>query len=204
MTGERLSRLGGVAAVALVLAACSGLPTSVRPTTAAPPSATSTTSPGASSPSDLDGPDPGAADLLGPFPVTRVVDGDTIWVEDGGERVRVRFIGIDTAETVAPGEPVGCFGPEATAEAERLMAGQQVYLEVDESQGRYDRFDRLLAYVWLTDGRMVNHEMVRNGFAIEYTYDDPYRYQADFLAAEAAAESEQLGLWAPTTCDGVQ
>jgi micrococcal nuclease len=144
------------------------------------------------------------AELLGPFPVTRVVDGDTIWVEDAGERVRVRFIGIDTAETVAPGEPVGCFGPEATAEAERLMAGQQVYLEVDESQGRFDRFDRLLAYVWLTDGRMVNYELVRNGFAIEYTYDDPYRYQADFRAAQAAAESEQLGLWAPSTCDGVQ
>jgi micrococcal nuclease len=204
MAGERRSRLAVVVAVALSLAACSGLPTSVRPTTAAPPTATSTASPGASSPSDADVPDPGVAELLGPFPVTRVVDGDTIWVEDAGERVRVRFIGIDTAETVAPGEPVGCFGPEATAEAERLMAGQQVYLEVDESQGRFDRFDRLLAYVWLTDGRMVNYELVRNGFAIEYTYDDPYRYQADFRAAQAAAESEQLGLWAPSTCDGVQ
>ena len=141
-------------------------------------------------------------ELDGPFPVTKVVDGDTIWVREGGERVKVRLIGMDTAETVAPGEPVGCFGPEATREAQRLLTGASVYLELDPSQGTYDAYDRLLAYVWLDEGRLFNLEMIRDGYAIEYTYDDPYAYQAEFREAQQQAEDALAGMWSPQTCGG--
>ncbi len=135
-------------------------------------------------------------DADGPFAVTKVVDGDTIWVRVGGDRVKLRLIGIDTPETVDPGEPVGCFGPEASAEAFRLLSDSSVYLEMDPSQGETDRYDRTLAYVWMTDGTMFNLEMIRNGFAYEYTYDEPYEYQEQFQYAEQLATSENLGLWA--------
>lgn len=141
-------------------------------------------------------------ELDGPFPVTKVVDGDTIWVRVGGDRAKVRLIGIDTAETVAPGEPVGCFGPEATEEAQRLLTGTSVFLERDPTQGDYDAYDRLLAYAWLDDGRLFNLEMIRGGYAIEYTYDDPYAYQAEFRAAQTEAEDTQAGMWSPQTCGG--
>ena len=72
-------------------------------------------------------------ELLGPFPVTRVVDGDTIWIGTGSGNVKVRLIGIDTAETVDPSQPVGCFGPEASAEATKLLAGGTVRIELDAS-----------------------------------------------------------------------
>lgn len=140
----------------------------------------------------LDMPD----DVDGPFAVTKVVDGDTIWVRVGGDRVKLRLIGIDTPETVDPGKPVGCFGPEASAEAARLLSDSSVYLELDPSQGETDRYDRTLAYVWMADGTMFNLEMIRKGFAREYTYDDPYEYQAPFREAEQLATSDGVGLWA--------
>jgi micrococcal nuclease len=135
------------------------------------------------------------ASARGPYPVTRVVDGDTIWVRAGGQRVKVRLIGIDTPETVAPGEPVGCFGPEASARAKQLLSGREVYLELDASQGELDRYGRTLAYVWRTDGLFFQLAMVREGFAVEYTYDQPYRYQRELRAAEADARADGRGLW---------
>jgi micrococcal nuclease len=141
-------------------------------------------------------------DLQGPFPVTKVVDGDTIWVATADGDVKVRLIGMDTAETVAPGEPVGCFGPEASARAKAVLTGASVYLELDSSQGRYDRYDRLLAYVWLDDERLFNLEMIRDGYAIEYTYDDAYIHQREFVAAQQVAQRKQAGMWSPQACGG--
>ena len=140
--------------------------------------------------------------LLGPFPVARVVDGDTIRVATDDGEVRVRLIGIDTPETVSPNEPVGCFGPEASAQAERLLAGTSVYLELDASQGDTDRFGRVLAYAWQDEHTMFNYAMVRDGFATEYTYDAPYAYQREFRSAQAGARAAGLGLWSAATCNG--
>lgn len=189
----------GVFVAALALAGCGGVP-SVQSTEPATPPATASMAP--SGPPVAAGAVTPRGELDGPFPVTKVVDGDTIWVRIGGDRVKVRLIGIDTAETVAPGEPVGCFGPEASEQAQRLLAGTSVYLERDPTQGDYDAYDRVLAYVWLEDGRLFNLEMIRDGYAIEYTYDDPYAYQAEFRAAQSEAEGTQAGMWSPRTCGG--
>ena len=134
----------------------------------------------------------------GPFAVTRVVDGDTVRVLIDGQDTPVRLIGIDTPETVAPNRPVECAGPEASVYAEQLMAGTSVYLELDPTQGTYDSYNRVLAYVWL-DGEnqnvMVNLAMLQAGLAEEYTYDDAYRYQQLFREVEQQARDDLLGQW---------
>ncbi len=134
--------------------------------------------------------------------VLDVVDGDTLVVRLGGREERLRMLGIDTPETVHPVRPVECFGREASAYTHELLEGQTVLLEDDPTQGNEDRFGRLLRYVWLPDGRMVNRELIGQGYAFEYTYNVPYRYQESFRQAERAARQQQRGLWAPAACAG--
>src|SRR4051795_12968358 len=96
--------------------------------------------------------------------VVRVVDGDTIRVRVGGTEERVRYIGVDTPETVKPGTPVQCFGKAASAFNARLVRARTVRLEFDAE--RRDRYGRLLAYVYREpDGLFVNAELVRRGYA---------------------------------------
>ncbi len=116
----------------------------------------------------------------------------------------MRLIGIDTPETVKPNTEVQCFGPEASAFADRQLTGARVILELDDSQGRYDRYDRLLAYVWrvLPDGRLVlfNEETVAGGFARERQYGDTaYEWRSALIRAQESARAAGLGLW--TACD---
>lgn len=129
--------------------------------------------------------------------ITRIVDGDTVDATRRGRTLTLRLIGIDTPETVHPTEPVECYGPEATAFARRRLLGEPVALEFDRSQGRVDYYDRTLAYVWTVRGpdALFNRDAVRRGFALEYTYDDPYAWQREFLRAEAAARDARLGVW---------
>lgn len=139
---------------------------------------------------------------LTPGEVFAIVDGDIVDVKVGDQVVRLRLIGIDTPETKDPNEPVQCFGPEATDRARELLTGQAVLLEADPTQGEYDRYDRLLRYLWLADGRLYNHQMVVEGYAKEYTYDKPYKYQQLFRQAEQEAQTQLAGLWSPNTCNG--
>ena len=134
--------------------------------------------------------------------VTKVVDGDTLDVQLGGEEVRLRLIGMNTPESVDPRRPVECYGLEASARAKELLAGQAVYLEPDPSQDERDRYGRLLRYVWLEDGRLFNLEMIAQGYAYEYTYESKYKYQAEFRAAQERAQATRAGLWSPETCNG--
>lgn len=134
--------------------------------------------------------------------VSRVVDGDTVDVVGDGRTVRLRLIGIDTPEVVDPRKPVQCFGREASARAHALLDGQTVGLEADPSQGELDRYGRRLRYLWLADGRLFNLQLVAEGYAHEYTYRLPYKYQAVFQRAEREAREQGRGLWATTTCAG--
>jgi micrococcal nuclease len=104
--------------------------------------------------------------------VSRVVDGDTVRVVTRGFETPVRLVGIDTPETRAPGEPVECFGPEATARARRLLpVGARVRLATDPTQDTRDRYGRLLAYVYRgADPVSVNLRLVRSGHARVYVY----------------------------------
>ena len=122
--------------------------------------------------------------------VERVVDGDTVVLADGR---RLRLIGIDTPETVAPGEPVQCFGPEASARTKSLVEGRAVTLEKDVSET--DRYDRILRYVYLPDGRMLNEVLVAEGYARAIRYPPDVKYAGRFESAEATARDARLGLW---------
>ena len=90
--------------------------------------------------------------------VVRVIDGDTIEVDRAGGRINLRYIRIDTPESVAAGQPVACFALEATNRNKELVEGKTVLLEKDVSET--DQFGRLLRYVYLEDGRMVNELLV--------------------------------------------
>jgi len=126
--------------------------------------------------------------------VSRVVDGDTIVVRIAGTEDRVRYIGVDTPETVDPRKPVQAFGPEATALNKSLVQGQRVCLEKDITDR--DRYGRLLRYVWLADGRLVNEELLLAGFATVVTYPPDVKYvESRYLPAQRAAREAGRGLW---------
>jgi micrococcal nuclease len=131
----------------------------------------------------------------GPYPVIRVVDGDTLHAAIGKADITVRVKGIDTPETVDPREPVQCFGPQASARAHQLLDGQQVYLSYDPSQSRVDAYGRRLAYVRLPDGTDFGLLMIREGYAREYTFAAPYARQTAYRAAQADARAHHRGLW---------
>lgn len=148
------------------------------------------------------GDESGASKRRGPFRVVRVSDGDTLNVRMGSEISKVRVIGINTPETVDPRRPVGCFGSEASQQAKRLLTGQSVWLEADGTQDEKDKYGRLLAFVWIDNSTDFGLQMIRDGFAKEYTYKLPYRYQETYRSAERAARKAGVGLWGPSTCAG--
>lgn len=121
--------------------------------------------------------------------VVNVVDGDTIKIETGET---VRYIGIDTPETVHPDKPVQCYGKEASDKNTALVEGKVVELEKDISEK--DKYGRLLRYIWLGD-TLINETLVREGYAQSSSYPPDIKYQDRFLAAQKLAREEQKGLW---------
>ncbi|TLS54200.1 nuclease [Paenibacillus antri] len=128
------------------------------------------------------------------YPVTRVVDGDTFKIDVGAKRDdTVRMLGIDTPETVKPDSPVEPYGKEASEYAKKLLTGANACLELDAAER--DRFDRLLAYVYLEDGTFVNEKLVAEGYATVLTIPPNVRRADALLAAERRAREAGLGLW---------
>lgn len=136
------------------------------------------------------------------YAVTDIVDGDTIKINKGGSIETLRLIGLDTPETIDPRKPVQCFGKEASNKAKELLSGRKVRIEMDPSQGTLDKYGRTLAYVYRDDGLFYNKHMIEQGYAHEYTYNTPYKYQVEFKAAQKTAQANQAGLWSPSTCNG--
>jgi len=125
--------------------------------------------------------------------VERVVDGDTIHVVVNGQKETVRMLLVDTPETKHPDKPVEPFGPEASEFAKERLEGRTVRLEFDGP--KRDKYDRLLAYVWIDDV-LFNELLVENGLArLAYVYDPPYRHYNAIAAAENRAMKEKKGIW---------
>lgn len=129
--------------------------------------------------------------------VKRVVDGDTILLENGE---KVRYIGVNTPESVDPRQGVECFGKEASVFNRDLVEGKRVRLERDTSDR--DKYGRLLRFVYLEDGTFVNELLVREGYAFVSTYPPDVSKQDTFRLAEKQARDEKRGLWSETTCNG--
>lgn len=130
------------------------------------------------------------------FTVTHVVDGDTLDInlpDDAQPYTRIRLWGVDTPETVRPEHPVEYYGPEASAFAKKMTLNRQVRLELLPHRTR-DKYQRLLAYVYLPDGKLLNRELIEAG----YGYADPrfdHPKKREFLQLQTAARKTQKGLW---------
>jgi len=135
--------------------------------------------------------------------VTRAIDGDTIELAD---RERVRLVGIDTPESrynaklardmKSSGQDAAtiiAMGKKASDFTKMLAEGKRVRLEFDIE--RRDRYGRLLAYVYLPDGRMLNAELLREGYAQVYTFPPNVKYIDKFLRIQREARENNKGLW---------
>jgi len=126
--------------------------------------------------------------------VERVVDGDTIIVTIDGARTRIRLIGVDTPETVKPGTPVQCYGPQASAFTKHALNGEDVRLEYDRD--RTDRYGRTLAYVYRArDDLFVNLALVQQGYARALDIAPDHAHASELALAQKAAQTAKRGLW---------
>ena len=131
--------------------------------------------------------------------VARVTDGDTVSVEVYGQTQPVRLIGVDTPETVAPGQPIGCFGKEASAYTKKTLTKKLVRLEIPRIGDSEDAYGRTLAYVYLDadeDGsyeHLFNEDLITLGLARTTTFSHAYRRGFERLREDA--EERGAGLW---------
>ena len=130
------------------------------------------------------------------FFVTKVIDGDTIVLENGQ---KVRYIGIDTPELHHPKKEMECFSQQAYEKNKELVLGKKVFLQKDISEK--DKYNRLLRYVFLdekmstAEASFVNLYLVKNGFAYAATFPPDVKYANVFLTAQNEARQKNLGLW---------
>lgn len=142
----------------------------------------------------------------GQYSVTRFSDGDTIIVDMNGKEETIRLIGADTPETKDPRKAVQCYGPAASAFTKNIITaqGKKVRLAGDAKSSNRDRYNRLLRYVYLPDGTLLNQKLIRDGYAFYYPYF-PFTKSQEFDAAQTAARAENKGIWGncnPTPTDG--
>jgi micrococcal nuclease len=124
------------------------------------------------------------------FVVAKAVDGDTIELADG---TKVRYVGVNTPETRHPTKGVQCYGKEAAAYNQTLVAGKKVRLVKDVSET--DRYGRLLRFVYLEDGTFVNRLLLEQGYAEVMTYPPDVAKSKEFIATQAEARAAKRGLW---------
>jgi micrococcal nuclease len=127
--------------------------------------------------------------------VTKVVDGDTFWADDGTSKgLKIRLIGVDAPESRRTfKKQVGYFGKEAKTYLTNLLSGRSVRLEYDLN--RTDQYGRTLAYVYLQDGTFVNAELVKNGFAMTLTIPPNVKFVDEFVKLQEEARENNRGLW---------
>lgn len=130
----------------------------------------------------------------GLYQVVDFADGDTIVVNMNGVRETIRFIGVDTPETQDPRTSVQCFGKVASEFTKSFIGNHRVRLNADGLDTNRDRYNRLLRYVYLPDGRLVNAEIIKQGYGFAYTLF-PFEKLEEFRGYEQQARQQGLGLW---------
>lgn len=131
----------------------------------------------------------------GLYRVLEFADGDTVVVDMNGSKETIRFIGVDTPETHDPRKTVQCFGYAAADFTKNLIGKNNVRLEADPLNTNRDRYNRLLRYVYLPDGTLVNLEIIKQGYGFAYT-SFPFTKAEEFSAAQKEARESNRGLWA--------
>ena len=131
------------------------------------------------------------------FKVINIVDGDTIDIDvpDGAyEKTRIRLLGIDTPETARSPQGAMYYGKEASEFAEKLCLDKEVTVLIDTVSRARDKYGRLLAYLVLADGTVVNELLVKEGFAYADLRFAHSRYQK-YAQMQDVAVREKRGLW---------
>jgi micrococcal nuclease len=131
----------------------------------------------------------------GQYQIDHFVDGDTIAVKMQGKVETIRFVGVDTPETHKPNTPVQCYGPAAAAFTKNTIGTQSVRLVSDSLSTDRDRYNRLLRYVYLPDGTLLNELLIQKGYGFYYPYF-PFSKSTRFKADEDTAIAQKVGLWA--------
>lgn len=129
------------------------------------------------------------------YNVTEFYDGDTIAVDMNGAEEKVRMIGVDTPETHDPRKPVECFGKAASEFTKNLIGDDPVRLEADPTNSNRDRYQRLLRYVYVPNGTLVNAEIIKQGYGFAYL-SFPFQKMSEFKQYEDEAQAGNKGLWA--------
>lgn len=130
----------------------------------------------------------------GYYKVSKFIDGDTLQVDMSGVHESIRFIGVDTPETHDPRKAVQCFGQAAANFTIQLIGQQAIRLEADPLNTNRDRYNRLLRYVYLPDGTLVNAELIKQGYGFAYT-SFPFSKSDEFRKLQTEARQQGKGLW---------
>jgi len=131
----------------------------------------------------------------GLYGIDHYIDGDTIAVNMNGTVEEIRFIGVDTPETHKPNTPVQCYGEiAATYTKTRVSKFGKVRLQADPLDTNRDRYGRLLRYVYLPDGTLLDKELVQKGYGFAYL-GFPFERSDEFAADQQTAQSAHVGLW---------
>jgi micrococcal nuclease len=133
------------------------------------------------------------------FAVVRVIDGDTLVIRAGTDEVHVRLAGIDAPEMHPKDRPRDYWADRATTYAAARTKDQSVTLQLPEIRSR-DKYDRLLAYVFLPNHEMLNEALIRDGQAYVYRLASS-DYQGQFEQSENAARTGKRGLWKEVTME---
>ena len=151
---------------------------------------------------NFSGNEPGDQDFVQAV-IVRAVDGDTAVVKVDGQERRVRFLGVDTPETVHPNKPVQFFGKEASNFTKESLNGRRVWLEYDANP--QDRYGRHLAYIWLNNPKTINETSIREnmfnaklllgGYAKVMIIKPNKRYESEFKKFQEEARNKKLGVW---------
>jgi micrococcal nuclease len=129
------------------------------------------------------------------YSVTKVVDGDTFWIDNGtSEGEKIRLIGVDAPESRKTGKKdIGYFGLEAKKYLTGLLDRAKIRLEYDV--GKKDRYGRTLAYVYLENGVFLNEELIKEGYAMVMTVPPNVKFAEHFVTLQAEARESKKGLW---------
>jgi endonuclease YncB( thermonuclease family) len=143
-----------------------------------------------SAPQTIQGNNPGL------YTIDHYIDGDTIAVNMNGSVETIRMIGVDTPETHKPNTPVQCYGRQAADHTKAMISRfGKVRLQADPLDTNRDRYGRLLRYVYLPDGTLLEEQIIKQGYGFAYL-SFPFTKKARFAADQQAAQAAKLGLWA--------